>query len=412
MKQVLLIAYYFPPLGGAGVQRTLKFAKYLRDFGWNATILTITPPNSRLLDSTLLDEIPSDIKIYRTTAPALPAWLPWKFRHQVNRWLLLVDEQIGWLPIAVRRGKEILKTIDIDILLSSSAPYTSHLIGYQLQHFAKLPWIADFRDPWIGNFAITYPTCMHERYTRRLEHKVITSADRTSVVSEPMREAILNRYPDLPDQKVCTLTNGYDPADFEDISLIGVQNKRFTITYTGSFYGNAISPANFFAGLKMCLEDQRIPLDKIRVFLVGNMSSKIVDHVNKLNLSAIVRFTGYVPHRTSISYLLMSDLLLLIIGTLPGSQVVFTGKIFEYLASKKPILALAPEGAAADLIREARAGEVVSPDDIDKIANCIYLAYTRWERGALVVDSRSDVIQRYDRRVLTQRLAALMDDLV
>jgi glycosyltransferase involved in cell wall biosynthesis len=110
--------------------------------------------------------------------------------------------------------------------------------------------------------------------------------------------------------------------------------------------------------------------------------------------------------------LLKSDLLLLIIGSLPGSQVVFTGKIFEYLAAKKPVLALAPDGAAADLIREANAGEVVSPEDIDEIANCLYSAYTRWESGTLVVDSRSDVIQRYDRRLLTQRLAAIMDDLV
>ena len=412
MKQVLLIAYYFPPLGGAGVQRTLKFTKYLRDFGWNPTVLTIQPHHSHLIDATLLNEVPSDIKVLRTPALALPTWFPWKFRNLITRWLLVVDEQIGWLPIAVRQGKEILKSMDVDILLSSSAPYTSHLIGNQLRDLAKLPWVADFRDPWIGNFAMTYPTRLHESIAQQFEHKVITSADRTLVVSEPMREAILNRYVDLPPKNVITLTNGYDPADFVYIPIKGEQSSRFTITYTGSFYANAISPENFLAGLKLCLDNQRIPQDKIRVIVVGNMSSKIIDYVNKLNLSGVVQFTGYVPHQTSIAYLLQSDLLLLIIGTLPGSQVVFTGKIFEYLASKKPILALAPPGAASDLIREAHAGEVVSPEDIDEIANQLYLYYSRWESGYLVPSSRPDVIQRYDRRLLTQTLASILDNLV
>jgi glycosyltransferase involved in cell wall biosynthesis len=412
MNQVLLITYYFPPLGGAGVQRTLKFAKYLRDFGWNPTVLTVHPPRGRLLDSTLLEDIPADIRVIHTPAPALPLWLPWKFRNLISRWLLMVDDQIGWLPFAARRGREILRSTQIDLVFSSSAPYTSHLVASQLVNFSKLPWIADFQDPWIGNFSSTYPTRLHKRFAGRLEHTVVTKADRTLVVSDPMRAALLNRYPGLQERKVITLPNGYDPADFLHLHPRLERNSRFIISYTGSFYAKAITPSNFLAGLKLCLDNQRIPRDKVMINIVGNVSSKIEDYVKQLNLVDIIHFTGYVPHRTSITYLLESDVLLLIIGNLPGSQAVFTSKIFEYLASKKPVLALAPPGAAADLIREAQAGEVVSPDDIDEIAKCLYSYYKRWESGSLMIDSRSGIIQRFDRRLLTQSLASIMDDLV
>jgi glycosyltransferase involved in cell wall biosynthesis len=412
MKQVLIVTYYFPPLGGAGVQRPLKFVKYLGEFGWHATVLTVHPPRSRLLDSTLSDEVPSGVNVIRTPAPALPAWLPWRLRSLVARWLLLVDEQIGWLPIAARRGREMLRTTPFDLVFSTSAPYTCHLVAARLIDFPRLPWIADFRDPWMGNFASAYPTHLHKRIAARFEQQVITGADRVLVVSDPMRSALLERYPELPENKVITLTNGFDPADFANLQPAEARTERFTITYTGSFYANAISPESFLAALRRCLDDGRIPRQKICVNLVGNVSSKIEEQVNALALSDVVHFTGYLPHRKSIACLLESDLLLLIIGDVPGSQVVFTGKIFEYLAAKKPILALTPDGAAADLIRTAEAGEVVAPDDINAITNHLSAFYSSWERGSIVVNSRSDIIQRYDRRLLTQRLALIMDNLV
>jgi len=412
MKQVLFIAYYFPPLGGAGVQRTLKFVKYLREFGWNASVLTVHTKRSTLTDLTLLNEVPPDTIIYRTMAPALPTRVPWKIRNSIARWFLVVDEQIGWLPVAVRRGKELLQSSGIDALVSSSAPYTSHLIGYQLRDIAQIPWVADFRDPWIDNLTTQYPTRLHASLAQRFEQRVITRADRTLVVSEPMRAAILKRYTGLPEDQVITLTNGYDPADFVNTTPPSEQNSKFTITYTGSFYANARSPSNFLAALKKCLDDQRIPRDKIRVVLVGNLASKINDDIHQLNLSDVIQITGYVPHRSSISYLHQSDLQLLIIGSLPGSQAIFTGKIFEYLASNKPILALAPPGAACDLILEARAGEVVAPDDIGEIANQLCMFYTKWVSGRLHLNSDLSVIQRYDRRQLTQQLAEILDNLV
>ena len=412
MKQVLFIAYYFPPLGGAGVQRTLKFVKYLREFGWNASVLTVHPHRSALTDTTLLNEVISDTIIYRTMAPALPARLPWKIRNSIARWFLIIDEQIGWLPFAVSRGKELLQSSGIDALVSTSAPYTSHLISYQLRDFAQVPWVADFRDPWIDNFTTQYPTRLHASLAQRFEQSVITRADRTMVVSEPMRKAILKRYAELPEDQVITLTNGYDPADFVSATPPSKRNSKFTITYTGSFYANARSPSNFLTGLNMCLDDQRIARDKIQVVLVGNLASKINDEIHQINLSDVIQITGYVPHQSSISYLLQSDLQLLIIGSLPGSQAIFTGKIFEYLASNKPILALAPPGAACDLILEARAGEVVAPDDIDEIANQLCMFYTKWESGSLHLNSDLSVIQRYDRRLLTQQLAGILDNLV
>ena len=166
MRQVLFVTYYFPPLGGAGVQRALKFVKYLPQFGWKASVLTVRPPRGRLLDASLLEEIPASASVFRTAAPALPLWLPWRFRSLVARWLLPVDEQIGWLPLAARGGSQMLRATQFDLLLSSSAPYTSHLIAARLKDSAGLPWIADFRDPWIGNISSAYPTRLHQRIRR------------------------------------------------------------------------------------------------------------------------------------------------------------------------------------------------------------------------------------------------------
>ena len=238
--------------------------------------------------------------------------------------------------------KKLLNRLVIDALISTSAPYTSHLIGYRLRDFAQIPWVADFRDPWIDNFTTQYPTRLHASLAQRFEQSVITRADRTLVVSEPMREAFLKRYAGLPEDQVITLTNGYDPADFVSATPPSKRNTKFTITYTGSFYAHARSPSNFLAALKKCLDDQRIPRDNIQVVLVGNLASKINHEIHQLNLSDVIQITGYLPHQASISYLLQSDLQLLMIGSLPGSQAIFTGKIFEYLASNKPILALAP----------------------------------------------------------------------
>lgn len=410
-RSLLIIAYYFPPAGGAGVQRTLKFTKYLPEFGWNPVLLTVTPQAHHLQDDTLLAEIPPQTPIYTAPALLLPHKLPWKLRHFLSRWFLLVDEQIGWYVPALKRAKELLQMHHIRVIYSTSSPYTDHLIALSLKHSSNLPWLADFRDPWYGNFARQYPSRLHRHLDQHLEKKVVQSADKIIVVSEPMRSNLLSRYPDLNDGKVVPIPNGYDPMDFTHCQPVQIPDDRMVIVYAGSFYARELTPKNFLYALASSINSGAIPRNQIQVYFVGNIGGHSSRYINETSLTDVVKLTGYLAHKDSISYLLNADVLLLIIGASPGSEVVLTGKIFEYLAARKPILALAPDGAAARLINHANAGLVVNPEDVQAISSALTDLYLRWKRGELVSKSIASVVEKYDRRILTSILAKQLDQI-
>jgi len=240
---------------------------------------------------------------------------------------------------------------------------------------------------------------------------VVHEADRITVVSEPMREALLSRYPTLSARRVVYLPNGYDPADFAGVVLERKDPARLTIVYTGSFYGQRTAKP-FLNALRRVLADGRIPREAIRVQLVGNIGRATKREIETLGLGDVVECTGYVPHRQSIAYLLSADALLLVIGSGPGTQAVLTGKVFEYLAAGKPILVLAQQAAAADLVCEARAGAIADPEDEEVLATQIQALYGRWRRGDLACSPDPTVLARYDRRRLTRELAGLLDEMV
>jgi glycosyltransferase involved in cell wall biosynthesis len=408
-RRVLVVAYYFPPLGGAGVQRTLKFVKYLPEFGWQPVVLTVKVKDADLSDACLEKEIPPGISIYRTSILRLPARLPWRLRNLLARWLLVVDEQVGWLPLAVGQARKIIAEDGVEAIYTTSAPYTAHLIGLRLKEQTGLPWVADFRDPWVGNFATPFPTPVHLRLAQRFERQISQRAERVTVVSDLMRPALLNRY-HLPPERVCTLPNGYDPADFTGVEPLGQDPAWLIIAYTGSFYGRR-QAGSFLQGLRAAIDDRAVLGHKVQVRFVGNIGQATQAQVEALGLRDVVQITGYLTHHQSIQYLLGADLLLLVVGAGPGSAAVLTGKIFEYLFAGKPILALAPPGAAADLVREAEAGVVVDPEDVSAIADQIAALYQKWERGELKIASRPEVVARYDRRRLTGQLAHILNEI-
>ena len=410
-RSLLIIAYYFPPAGGAGVQRTLKFTKYLPEFGWNPIVLTVTPQAHRLHDDAFLAEIPPQTQVYTAHAWLLPHKLPWRLRHFLSTWFMVVDEQIGWYIPALKKAKELLNTHHITAIYSTSSPYTDHLIGLSLKRASKLPWLADFRDPWYGNFARHYPTRIHRQLDQTLEGRVVHGADRIVVVSEPMRSDLLSRYPDLEAGKIITISNGYDPADFIDCQPAQFPHNQMVIVYTGSFYARNRTPEKFLNALAAAIDSGLIPKNQIRVDFIGNIGGRSTRYIAETGLKDVVNLKGYLPHRETISHMLSADILLLIIGSSPGSEAVLTGKIFEYLAANKTILALAPKGAAARLISEANAGVVVDPDDVQTISSALAELYSRWKRGELESRSIPSVVQKFDRRLLTSTLAEQLDQI-
>ena len=409
-RRVLMVAYYFPPLGGVGVQRTLKFVKYLPSQGWQPVVLTVKKQNLRLIDHSLLDEIPPEAQVCRSRAILLPEGLPWRLKRLITRWLLLVDEQIGWFPFAINCAKTAVQQQSIDLIYSTSPPHTNHLVGYHLKLKMGLPWVADFRDPWLENVMTPQCNSLQKRVAQRLERKICLTADQIVVASEPMRQGLLRHYIHLSPNRVLTIPNGYDPDDFDIGMYPRLRPEQMTIVYTGSFYGTRTS-SHFLRALKAAISDGRIPEKDLKVYLVGNVGKRTQIDIKKLGLDGTVFSTGYLPHRQAISHLLAGDLLLTVVGSGPGHENAIPAKIFEYLAAKKPILTLAKQGAAADLVSEARAGVVVDPEGVEMISNQIAAFYRQWKAGTLKIENSPHILALYDRRRLTGVLAQLFDEL-
>lgn len=407
-RNLLLLAYYFPPWGGAGVQRTLKFVKYLPLFGWQPLVVTAEPRALAVSDPSLAEELPAGLPVYATPIRMLPRALPWRVRNWLARWLLVSDQEAGWAPFAQRQAEEIIQRQQIQAIYTTSAPYTAHLVGLRLKQRFGLPWVADFRDPWAGNATLKPASNWHQARIERWEGQVVAAADRVTVVSEPMAQAFRDVYPALDPQRFLTLPNGYDPDDFVATEPLGRQPDRMGIVYSGSFYSQRTARP-FLQALHNVLMQGDIPRAAVQVRLVGNVGQATVDLVRSMGLTDVVEIIGYVAHRQSVGYVLGADLLLLMIAPGPGSEGVLTGKIFEYLAASRPILALSPPSAAADLIRESRSGVVVDPENVAAIGDHLAALFRQWQLGTLVCDSDRAVVARFDRRRLTQTLAQALD---
>jgi glycosyltransferase involved in cell wall biosynthesis len=411
MPTVLVIAYYFPPLGGAGVQRTLKFVKYLPDYGWLPHVLTVQD-NASLQDSSLTAEIPAEIPITRTPILRLPPRLPWRLRNFISRWFLIVDEQLGWLPYAVSAGQRIIaESGNIQVIYSSSSPYTAHLIARHLHRRKQLPWVADFRDPWIENPYIKFPTSFHRRMNEHLEQSIYTEANRVILNTDVSRRRYIQKYSDLPATKFIAIPNGYDQADSPLIRHEAQEDSIFTITHLGSLYQKTRSSEYFLRALHEAFQAGKLLPDKVRVRFIGTIDKETKNFVRQLKLSSCVELLGYLPHRQALNYLFDANLLLLIPSYGKGGDLFVPAKIFEYLATTIPILCLAEPGACADLILQARAGWVVSPTAISEIAVQLVRIYQQWEAGNLIINPDRDMIASFERRKLTGQLANLLTEI-
>jgi glycosyltransferase involved in cell wall biosynthesis len=407
---VLMVAYYFPPMGGAGVQRTLKFIKYLPEYGWQPYVLTVRD-GLRLHDSSLADEIPEGVTVIRTAILQLPYRLPWRLRNLINRWLLVVDGQVGWQPFAIKAGLSMLSEHKIKAIYSTSAPYSAHLIARRLQRHTHMPWVADFRDPWTGNTLVNYPTGFHRRINKQLERSVFTHADRVILNTDRSLKYYAHEYPDIPADKFITIPNGYDQEDLPNINPDPAKNTVFTLVHLGTLYHKSRSGEFFLTALRKVLDEGRLSLDKIRVRLIGNMDKDTEKFVTNLKLDGIVDLMGYLPHQKALSQLYAADLLLLIPSHGAGSELFVPAKLYEYLACKKPILCLADPGDCADLILKAHAGVVVPHSDIEKIADQLAGMYNLWQNDQLSIDSDPGLITTFERRHQAGQLAGIFNQI-
>ncbi len=423
MKNVLIIAYYFPPMGLSGVQRTLKFAKYLPQFGWEPTVLTVAPTGYFAQDLHLLDEAEkAQIKIERTnsldvnrllavkgTVKMPPEWLR-NILNKISQVFFIPDNKIGWKSKAIRKAEELIEAKEYSAIFATAPPYTDFLIGRYLREKYNIPLVIDYRDAWIDNPYHFYITPLHKLAHKRMEKKVLRSADRVVVINRRIKELLLNRYNFLEYNDVEILPQGYDPADFDEAKKIRIpSSKKMRITYSGTLYRDR-TPKYFLEALAKVFQDYPEVRGSIEACFVGNFRDENKKLMHQLGLDHDVKIVGYLPHIECTSYLLSSDVLWMMVAKGTGSDMMSTGKLFEYLGSGKTILGCVPPGVASTTILEA-GGIVAEPNNVNEIAAAILQCYRRYKKNALKGPDK-DVVERYNRKNITGELAKLMELLV
>lgn len=425
-KKVLIITYYWPPSGGPGVQRILKFAKYLPNFGWEPVILTVKDGEYPETDESLMKDIRSDLKVYRV--PTIEFFNLFKIisgkkkSGKIATYELLKDKKnlspigrlaqyirinffipdarVGWTLTGVKAGIKIAKIEKPDLILSSSPPHSLQLIAYRLSRKLQLPWIADFRDPWTKAFndkAITRLS-LAEKINKNLELKVVQNADAVISVSNGFLELL----PLRANSYTKVIPNGYDSADFIITKSV---NKKFQITYTG-FMAATQNPENLWkaiAGLKK--KHQEL----IEVHLYGFIDSSVQKSIQDYKVGHLVKFHNYVNHDQVINLIINSDLLILVIPRYHGKGIQ-TGKLYEYMASGNYTLGFGdPQSEVANTIKECGAGDMISYDGDP--SDLIIKQIQRWQEG---IQHQPDFqkIARFERKNITRRLAQVFNEVI
>jgi glycosyltransferase involved in cell wall biosynthesis len=423
MGKVLIITYYWPPGSGAGVQRWLKFSKYLPSFGVEPVILTVDPEYATYpaTDISLEKEISTKIKIYKTRAtdyfriytndknkiPSagfasnIESGIKDKFMRFIRGNFFIPDPRRGWNNYAFRKACEIIKNEGIKYIITTSPPHSTQLIGLKLKKkFPDIKWIADLRDPWtdIYYYDQFYPTLISKIIDRSFELQVLKTTDKIITVGQSLRDLFLKKLPRL-ENKIEVITNGFDEEDFSKLNSINPVKQ--TISYIGTL-SDAYPVVGFLDALQS-LRDKNIDFN---LKFVGTVSSKQKDLVISRTEKSSVDFIPYVDHSTAINYMLGATILLLIIPDHQSNKSIITGKIFEYLASGKPILCLGPtDGDAAEIIRETGSGKAFNYNDITGIETFL----SDLKSNPVIYNNNSSA--KFNRKNLTSQLVRIIREM-
>jgi glycosyltransferase involved in cell wall biosynthesis len=412
-----MIAHHFPPAAGSGSIRALAFTRYLPEHGWRPTVLTPGAAWASPRDDALALQIPSDVRVVRTrsweprprpptASAAAPshATRPSAVRSQLGHLKRFPDAHIGWLPFALGAARRL----PLDVAYSTSGPFTSHLVGLLLKKAARKPWVAELRDGWYRwNRAIfpDYPA-WRDVLERRLEAAALRLADRVVLVTERMANAFRCQYPDLPPAHFRVVSNGFDPAQLTGTAEPANDSTRFTLVHSGAlYYGRSLSA--FLEAARLLSERNPAFGERFELRLLGSLDGGARAEIEASPLRGHVRFVGQVSHAESLGAMRSASALLLVSNTTPGAEATVPGKLFEYLAVGRPVLAVAPaESSTADVLRHTGGGQVVASDDVAAIAAGLEAAF-----GGALPPATSGV-ERFSRRALTADLAAIFDELV
>ncbi|MEO1262874.1 MAG: glycosyltransferase [Bacteroidota bacterium] len=431
-KRVLIISYYWPPSGGAGVQRWLKFAKYLPQFGYTPVVYTPSNPHYPMLDETLAEDIPSEVEIVKH-----PIWEPYSFykkwmgmkkgervqhgfiaekgqsawKQKLSTWVrgnfFIPDARKFWVGPSIKFLDNYLKNNPVDAVVSTGPPHSMHLIGLGVKAKTDLPWLADFRDPWteIDFYEQLMLTKWADATHRRLEAKVLKSADKVVTIGWHGGK----RLELLGAENVDIITNGFDEDDVPQ-TIDYEANEHFELMHIGSLNKDR-NPHDLWAALKVLVRENAALAKKLRITLIGKLDSQVLQSVEEHGLAEYLNKIPYLPHAEIFPKLQSASVLVLALNDVPSIEGIVTGKIFEYLAARRPIICIGSStGDAAKIVAGAEAGQSVNFGEQEKLKKVVSGYFEKYLSDGLQFDSGK--IQQYSRKSLTADLVSHLDGLV
>lgn len=401
-RRVLVLAYFFPPLGGGGVQRTLKFVRYLAPLGWDATVISTRSRLYPARDPSLLQEIPTTTRVIRTGAFPVARYfglvLHWLRLRRLRAWVLWPDGGIGWAPFALIAALRAVRRDRPDVLFSTSAPYGAHLVALFVARLTGIPWVADFRDDWASNALLAEQPRSIAALTTRAESAITARARRVIVAADYFRLAGL----EVDDRRRVEIVNGVDETDLPNPAP-APPAERFVLVNVGTIYETR-DPSPVLGALAKSVSQGEINAEHVEVRLVGSVWVPGFRPPPEIRVES----TGYVEHTQAIAEMCMATVLLFYV---PSSSLAPSGKLFEYLASGRPLLCLASaDNLASRLVREWDAGLVADPHDEIAIQHALVTLWQRWQEGGLPDQEkvRRNVLERYSRSANAAKLSEVL----
>jgi glycosyltransferase involved in cell wall biosynthesis len=418
--KVLIITYYWPPAGGSGVQRWLKFVKYLQSFDIEPVVYTVENANYPKEDASLIHEVPTNVKILKQPIWEPTDWMFWKKKNQQKKDIsnstnsgflsfirgnfFIPDPKVFWVQPSVKYLQEYIKENPIDVIISSGPPHSIHLIAQKLSKKNNLKWLADFRDPWTNlyyNKEFNQLSFARNK-NKKLETSVLENADCVLTVSNSLKKEFSKKA-----KRVEVITNGFDDEVLQNKRI--ELDSKFTISYIGLLPKQSTPKLLFKVLDEICNENEAFRKD-LQLNFIGDISDEVKSEIENNNLVSNADFIGYVSHKEAISYQKKSQVLLLLIPNVEKSEGILTGKLFEYLTAKRPILAFGPEnGDLQEILSETNTGSVISFNDEEKIKIEVIRLYNSYKSGSLIVDSKN--VSQYHRKELTKKLAFIIKSL-
>lgn len=423
MFKVLVVAYYFPPMGLSGVQRTLKFVKYLKKNNWQPTVLTSAQVGYFAHDSSLQKELDDlDVNVVRVGGKEinsllsrfgtikLPREFIRKFINRIGQIFFIPDNKISWSKRAFNEAIKLMKQENFDAIFISAPPFSVFKTFTQFKKQFNIPLVFDYRDLWLDYQFSFYLTPLHRQLNKKMEFNALRAADKIISTNRRIKERLINNYSFLSFDDIFIIPQGYDPEDFEKVTVEKKPNNKLIISYAGLFY-EYITPKYFIKAFKKLTVERPDIAENIRLEFIGFLRKENRKLISKLKLESFTKEYGYLNHLETLEKLLKADVLWLMNGKGKSADTISSGKLFEYFGTRKPIIACLPDGALKTAAEQYKASFISDPYDIEEIKNVIIQVYNLYKEGKLPVPD-NEFIEKHRRDYLTEQLAKQLNSLI